>query len=325
MTTMPPSKRIRGLYDLMEAFPTERACVDHLVALRWPDGPVCPWCGTIGRAYRVNLRFKCSCCRKFFSVRKDTIFEESKISLRKWFGAIYLFISNRKGISSHQLAREIGVKQETAWFILSRLRQVADKMAIEYLVGVVEVDEAYVGGLEKNKHRDKKHKLQKQIVVGAVERDGYVTTDRIDQRDRYSLGAFIIRRIQKGATVCTDELPAYNKLPFHKHKNINHSIGQYADGDTHTQTIESFWAILKRAHKGIYHQWSKKHFDLYLREFELRWNLRKLPEWRRLDVFLANVNGTRLSYRDLINGRKRPRRMYERQQRKRKQRKQQSV
>ncbi|MCY3958808.1 MAG: IS1595 family transposase [Chloroflexi bacterium] len=301
-----PSRNVRSVYDVLEAFPSERVCVDHLARMRWPNGEVCPNCGVVGRAYKVKLRFKCSYCKTFFSARKDTIFEESKVPLRKWFAAIFLFTSNRKGIPSTQLAREISVKQETAWFMLSRLRQVADNMAVEILKGIIEVDECFIGGKERNKHAKKKlhnNWMQgKTIVVGAVERNGAVITDRVPYRDRNSLQAFIMRRVYRGSTVYTDEHGAYKRLPQHKHKNTNHSIGQYVNGDVHTQTIESFWAIVKRAHKGIYHQWSQKHCDLYLREFELRWNLRRLPDGDRLDVFLQHVNGTRLTYEDLKHG-----------------------
>ena len=142
----------------------------------------------------------------------------------------------------------------------------------------------------------------KTIVIGAVERGGAVVTDRVSSRDRSSLHAFIMRRVCVGSEIHTDELSAYNGLAFHQHKSTNHSIGKYADGDVHTQSIESFWAIIKRAHKGVYHQWSEKHFDLYLREFEMRWNLRRLPAGTRLDVLLRHVTGTRLSYEDLKRG-----------------------
>lgn len=297
--------RIRSLYDVMEAFPDERACVEHLARLRWPNGPVCPECGTIGRTYRISLRYKCAYCHTFFSVRKDTIFEESRLPLRKWFAAIFLFMSNRKGVSSHQLAREIGVKQQTAWFMLSRLRHVADNMAVEILHGIVEVDEAFVGGRNRNRHANKKLPNWMdgfQIVVGAAERNGSVITDRVPSRDRQVLQGFIRKRVHPGSHVHTDDLPSYRKMKGFTHRKVNHNIGQYVNGNTHTQTIESFWAILKRAHKGVYHWWSPKHFDLYLREFELRWNLRRLPEGDRIDIFLQHVNGTRLSYEDLTHG-----------------------
>ncbi len=299
--------RIRSLYDVMEVFPNEQACVEHLARLRWPNGPVCPECGTIGRAYRISNRFKCAYCRSFFSVRKDTIFEESRLPLRKWFVAIFLFMSNRKGVSSHQLAREIGVKQQTAWFMLSRLRHVADNMAVEILRGVIEVDEAYVGGRNKNRHANKKYPNWVdgfQVVVGAVERDGSVVTERVPNRDRAVLQGFINKRVHRGSRVYTDDLPSYRKMKGFTHRKVNHNTGEYVNGDCHTNTIESFWALVKRAHKGIYHVWSDEHFDLYLREFELRWNVRALPEGERLDIFLRHVNGTRLSYEDLTNGRR---------------------
>ena len=297
--------RLRSFYDVMEVFSTEQECVEHLARLRWPNGPVCPECGTIGRAYRISLRYKCAYCRTFFSVRKDTIFEESKVSLRKWFAAIFLFMSNRKGISSYQLARDIGVKQHTAWFMLSRLQHVADNMAVEILRGVVEVDEAYVGGRNRNRHWNKKYPNWAdgfQVVIGAVEPNGSVIADRVPSRDRPVLQGFIGKRIHRGSRVYTDDLPSYRKMKGFTHRKVNHNTGQYVNGDVHTQTIESFWAILKRAHKGVYHLWSHKHFDLYLREFELRWNVRRLPEGDRIDVFLRHVNGTRLSYEDLKNG-----------------------
>lgn len=302
-----PSNRVRSVFDVQEAFPTERAAVDHLAKLRWPDGPVCPSCGTKDRYYRIHLRYKCAYCKTFFSVRKGTIFEDSKIPLRKWFVGIYLFMSNRKGVSSLQLRRELGLSKQAAWFMLSRLRQVADNMAAEVLEGIVEVDEAYVGGRNRNRHANKKFENWVdgfQIVVGAASRDGQVITERVANRDAPSLHKFIRDRVRQGSHVYTDDHRGYRGLWYHKyrHKRTNHSIGQYVDGDTHTQNIESFWAIIKRAHKGVYHQWSDKHFDLYLREFELRWNCRNLPDGARIDVFLQHVNGTRLSYKDLTSG-----------------------
>jgi len=303
-----PSGRIRSVLDVYEAFPTERAAVDHLAQLRWPSGPVCPSCGTMDRYYRIHLRYKCAYCKSFWSVRKDTIFEDSKISLRKWFAGIYLFMVSRKGVSSLQLRRQLGLSKQAAWFMLSRLRQVADNMAAEVLEGIVEVDECYVGGRNKNRHADKKFENWVdgfQIVVGAASRDSeMVITERVPNREAATLHNFIRGRVRQGSHVYTDDHRGYGGLWYHdyRHKKTNHNIGQYVDGDVHSQNIESFWAIVKRAHKGTYHWWSDEHFDLYMREFEMRWNLRKLPEGARVDVFLQNVNGTRLSYKDLKNG-----------------------
>ena len=188
--------------------------------------------------------------------------------------------------------------------MLSRLRHVADNMAVEILRGAVEVDEAFVGGRNKNRHAKKKFSNWtdgSQIVAGTAERNVDVITERLPSRDRSVLQGFIRKRVYRGSRVYTDDLPAYRKMKSHTHREVNHNIGEFVNGDVHTQTIESFWAILKRAHKGVYHAWSDRHFDLYLREFELRWNLRRLPDGDRIDVFLRHVNGTRLSYEDLKN------------------------
>ncbi len=191
--------------------------------------------------------------------------------------------------------------------MLRRLRQVADNMGTEILEGIVEVDACYAGGRNKNRHANKKIENWVdglQIVVGAASRDGQVITERVANRDAASLHKFIRDRVRQGSHVYTDEHRGYRGLWYHffRHKRANHSIGQYVDGDVHTQNIESFWACVKRAHKGVYHWWSHEYFDLYLREFEMRWNLRRLPDGLRLDVFLEHVNGTRLSYKDLKNG-----------------------
>ena len=228
---------------------------------------------------------------------------KAKVPLRKWFAAIFLFMSNRKGIPSTQLAREIGVTQKTAWFMLCRLRQVADAMRVDVLKDVVEVDECYVGGRNRNRHARKKFPNWVdgfQIVVGAVKRNGSVIAEPIANRDAATLQQFVRRRIKGGSHIHTDEHLGYRGLwRKFRHRRTNHSIGQYVNGDVHTQSIESFWAIVKRAHKGKYHWWSLKHFNRYLREFELRWNTRHQTEGDKIDAMLASVNDTRLSYEDL--------------------------
>lgn len=167
------------------------------------------------RSKPIGLRYKCRYCKTFFSVRKDTIFEESKIPLRKWFAGIYLFVTNRKGVSSLQLRRELGLSKQAAWFMLSRLRQVADSMAVAVLEGIVEVDECYVGGRNKNRHANKKFENWVdgfQIVVGAASRDGMVVTERIANRDASSLHNFIRSRIRQGSIIYTDEHLGYKGI-----------------------------------------------------------------------------------------------------------------
>ncbi len=236
-------------------------------------------------------------------MRKHTLFEDSKLPLRLWLAAMWLFASHRKGIPSTQLARELGVTRRTAWFMLCRIRQIADRMKANVLSDFVEVDECYVGGLEGNKHHKKRlfaNWMQgKQIVMGAVQRNGNVLTRCVDNRDAGSCLWFVMRHVYQGATVYTDEHAPYQMLTRHQHQYVTHSHGEYVNGNCHTQSIESFWALVKRAHKGVYHWWSNKHFGRYLREFEFRWNHRTFSEHQRLEAMLDNLDQTRLSWANL--------------------------
>ena len=196
--------KYKSLLELLEKFRTESACVAHLEKFRWPVAIVCPCCGSSRKIYKLtrNDSYKCADCHKQFSVRKGTIFEESRLPLRKWFAAIWLFSSNRKGISSYQLAREIGVTQKTAWRMLGRIREVAGGINSHELPfdQEVEVDEAYLGGKESTKHFDKKLNLGrgpvgKQAVVGARSRDGRVKVQGVARTERTELCGFITQHV----------------------------------------------------------------------------------------------------------------------------------
>ena len=294
--------RFTSIIDVLQAFPTEEAATAYLIKKRWPLGVTCVMCGYYGRCYRVNEPhlLKCGNCRRKFSMRKHTLFKDSKLPLRLWLAAMWLFASNRKGISSLQLARELGVNRRSGWFMLCRIRQIADRMKANVLAGIVEVDECYVGGRERNKHHKKRlfgnWAQGKQIVMGAVQRHGNVITRCVDNRDAGSCLWFVMRHVRQGATVYTDEHAPYQLLTRHQYQYITHSTGQYANGNCHTQSIESFWALVKRAHKGIYHWWSNEHIDRYLREFEFRWNYRAVNEHGRLEAMLSHIDQTRLSW-----------------------------
>lgn len=302
-------KNYKSLYDLFEAFPDEEACVNHLEQLRWPGGVICPLCGSSRKIYKVTRShgYKCGDCEKQFSVRKGTIFEESRLPLRKWFAAAWLLTSNRKGISSTQLAREIGVTQKTAWFMLGRLREVAGVMG-DFggpMDGEIEADETYIGGKEKNKHADKKTKkgrgtVGKQAVVGLASRDGKVKAQTTPDTTSKEIHEFVINNVNFGSTLYTDDFRSYLGLHGYNHETVRHSVGEYVKGKAHTNNIESFWALLKRGYIGVFHHFSAKHLHRYVAEFETRWNMTGYNEDERLNSILESTSGLRLTYKELI-------------------------
>ena len=294
---------MHSLLDLLKRFPTEQSCINHLAKIRWPDGVECPACQS-RKIYTCKKRFRCGDCKRNFSVRVGTIYEGSPLPLRKWFAAMWLLSSSPKGISSCQLAREIGVTQKTAWFMLSRLRKMIVELQRPQVSGTVEIDEAYIGGKEKNKHSNKRlrgnWKAGKTTVLGIRERGGAVRIEMAKGTDQQSLTRFTSQNVKAWSTVFTDSFDGYDQLStLFNHHTVCHSRGEYGRGNAHTNSIESVWAILKRGHFSVYHHWSKKYMPLYLAEFENRMNMAGMNGRQRVDIMLKRAIGRRLTYAEL--------------------------
>lgn len=291
----------KSLYDLFAAIPDEQAAIDYFRAIVWKNGEHCPHCGH-GKVYgfKDKRTFKCAECRQRFSLRVGTIFEDSKIEIRKWLAAIWLITSHRKGIASAQLARDIGVTQKSAWFMLHRLRHAARTRSFNRpLRGIVEVDEGYFGGKDGNKHKAKRGKTKKALAMGLLERGGEVRLLPI--KTTGEMFTAVHDHVRTGSRLMTDEAPSFSGLEtWYDRTSVNHSRGQYGDGgDGHTNSIEGFWALIKRQIYGVHHWVSAKHLERYLDEATWRYNRRTVKDGNRTAEFLTRVDG-RLRYKTLI-------------------------
>lgn len=314
-----------SLIQLMEYFSDEKDCIRYLQHRRWNGKPVCPHCGhEEAYSFSDGIRFKCKDCKRQFTVKVGTFFENSKLPLRKWFIAAYLLTSHKKGISSYQLAKDIDIGQRSAWFLLQRLRHALgiENDSEEQLEGVVESDETFVGGKNKNRHKDKKiPKSQgrsfkdKTPILGLMQRgegvkksNGKTKWDKISKVKAIvipdtsgdTIKPVIDKVVKKGSVLMTDEWTAYNGMnKDYDHRIVNHGARQYVSGDTYTNTVEGFWTGVKRSYVGIYHVLSRKHLQRYADEFAFRYNTRDMSEGARFD-FAMSLKAGPLKYKELI-------------------------
>ena len=288
-----------------------------VAALRWPDGiAVCPRCeGKRHSFLRTRLVWKCLDCKKQFSVKVGTIFEDSPLSLSKWLPAMWMLVNCKNGISSYELARALCVTQKTAWFMLHRIRLAMQAKSFDKFGGTVEADETFIGGKARNMHASKREKLReiyehhgpsalgKVVVMGLLERHteggSRVRAMMLTGRDTNQLMGQIVEHVQRGTTVNTDEHRGYGGLvASYQHKVINHAE-KYVDGQVHTNGMENFWSLLKRGLKGTYISVEPFHLFRYLDEQVFRFNERKLDDAGRFVLALASIVGRRLMYKQL--------------------------
>lgn len=291
---------LNSLLDIQKRFPTEQSCRDFLEEMRWHGRIICTHCGhdRINK-YSNGKTYFCVKCRKQFTVKVGTIFEDSALPLQKWFFAMYLMTAHKKGVSSHQLSRDIGVTQKTAWHMEQRIRNaMKSKSFLKPLNNVVEADETYIGGKHKGKRG--RGSENKTAVFGMAERNGEVRSMPVEQVNSQTLKGLIRDNVSKDAMVITDEWMAYNGLDKEfQHERINHGRKEYVNGNIHVNNIENFWSLLKRGILGIYHHVSPKHLHRYCNEFQFRYNSREIKDTDRFKAIFGQCEG-RLMYQTLI-------------------------
>ena len=313
--TKAPGKHFRKgitIKELFRMFPDNTSAEAWFIKQRWPNGIECPYCSSHNvqsGAKHKSMPLRCrnyKHCGKRFSVKTGTVMECAKIGYQDWLIATYMLTTSLKSVSSMKLHRELGITQKSAWFLAHRLRKALEASGCQF-IGPVEVDESYFGGKERNKHRSKKLNagrgtVGKTAVVGARDRDSNdITAKVVRSTDGQTLQSFVRNNSKTGTTIYTDAASSYDGLDEdYSHESVNHSAGEYVRKMAHTNGIESFWATLKRAHKGTFHKISPKHLQRYVNEFSGRHNIRSSDTIDQMQVICQMMLDKRLQYKDLI-------------------------
>ena len=292
------------LFELAERFPTEQVATEWFESIIWPTGRTCGHCGsddTHTVRNRKPMPYRCRSCRSYFSVRTGTVLASTRLPLRKWAFAVYLVLTNLKSVSSMKLHRDLGITQKTAWHMLHRIREAWTTDQASRFVGPVEADESFFGGRAKNMHASKRRELtgrggvDKTAVVGVKDRaTNQVAAQVVDRTDAKTLQGFVTDHTAAGAFVFTDDNRAYAGLQ--RHATVRHSAHEYVVRPVHTNGVESFWSMLKRAHKGTFHVLSEKHLQRYVTEFAARHNIREMDTADQMATTVRGMVGRSLPY-----------------------------
>ena len=284
----------------------EREAVEFLEAHRWGDSPACPRCGSVS-VYQMrtkdgernkDYRWRCRDCKRMYTVRTGTVFEETRLPLQVWVHVLWRACASKKGVSALQISRETEVSYKSALYMMHRVRKAMEQLAGPKLSGTVEADETYVGGKPRNRRPGKQGSHDKTPVIGVVKRGGDIRYQMMERVTAKKLRAALAEQVEPSANLMTDESNAYTVLgrDYASHQTVTHSKGEYARGDVHSNTIESAFSLIKRGMYGTFHSVSKKHLPRYLAEFGFRWDTRYLDDGERVLAAIKRSEGKRLMY-----------------------------